>query len=816
MWISRLLHNIRIKRRRNTAIAQACEHSQPSAIAEFLKEYPDQETTIEARAIRECDSGGVWYGLMLALGLIQFSSPRALNVLRRLLDGRYSIPWNRLSEQQMSSIIDYLCNQGALAEVGQLAPHLNKKQIQALRLDQSHPAFLDLLKLLLDLKRPVDQIVDELLEAATKEVTTSLESDSSTFKRCEQASKMLLSEGHVNEALNILTVLSLGGIKPNEAALEQIATSLPNLSDDAIARAGNLFWRYPSQNWISILKDIWLSIADELRYDPEQEIPDRINPNLDAAANAVAVALGACAARDSSYRDFSEDIKLNEEEPDAIEKYNHTVTEYNQLIKQYRSSSSTRKQQKSIEERLKALKPQLENQSRFLKQQFKNEHSPGYLLLQVLRSSHIYPVSARQSAAWGLHLLRTHGHLKEETKNELFVALCEVNSAEDDQFRERHVRFLPGGSVLELTEALRNGLQWMSDLIEGEYSTSPHLEQANKLPDEFPRLQEIVSLIYEMLPGALNFLQHYPLRLMPLSYHKKLLGQYSKTGGSLVYWTRYTPPKDVGPVHMRYIGVEDRSTPNSMGIYYKLFSHPVLALPVIYHEFMHYGGPKGDPSQGIANETEVLLRELLFARYLIAQLAPPSDHELPAFEESLVQEIKRSELESLQWQLVHNFSDDMVLAHINREVIELYGEQLSDDEVEERLAQQMIQENLGIKLQNILLTWNPEITWPQLGSPKTKTVINHYREMHKRLWTRWHRVNPLERDSLLRSDPCLSQVMTWERYINRKYALQHLVPSPLADLDYILWLIVRRFDLNKTNGRDNGNDQEYDENAPQE
>src|SRR5262249_54077874 len=142
----------------------------------------------------------------------------------------------------------------------------------------------------------------------------------------------------------------------------------------------------------------------------------------------------------------------------------------------------------------------------------------------------------------------------------------------------------------------------------------------------------------------------------------------------------------------------------------------ILALPVIYHEFLHYGGPLGKPEDGIANETEVLLREILFARSLIARLAPKKDEELSAFERSLVDEIHAVGMQSLQWQLGCDLLNDSMLREINDEVIKLYGDKFSEDEARHRLALQIGADNRGIELENGLLTWTPEKKWPELGS----------------------------------------------------------------------------------------------------
>lgn len=60
--------------------------------------------------------------------------------------------------------------------------------------------------------------------------------------------------------------------------------------------------------------------------------------------------------------------------------------------------------------------------------------------------------------------------------------------------------------------------------------------------------------------------------------------------------------REAGRVHRRHLLLDDRSSPNSMGLCCRLLRHPVAALPAIYHEYPHYSGPDGDPDHRIENE----------------------------------------------------------------------------------------------------------------------------------------------------------------------------------------------------------------------
>ncbi|MGH9822130.1 MAG: hypothetical protein ACREDR_02565, partial [Blastocatellia bacterium] len=307
-------------------------------------------------------------------------------------------------------------------------------------------------------------------------------------------------------------------------------------------------------------------------------------------------------------------------------------------------------------------------------------------------------------------------------------------------------------------------------------------------------------------PGALAFLEKHPLRLMPLDVHKRVLGYLSMSGCRLMYWTRYTPPLQIGKVHRRYLTLDDRSLPNAMGIYYHLFRHPVLALPVIYHEFMHYGGPEGDPAEGISNEADVLLREIIFARYLIARLAPKDDQQIPEFEELLVEEIEKASMTSLRLQLTWDFDEDLALTHLNEQIANIYGVPLNEAQVQSRFGQQIMIDNLGTEIMNKteINGWHDEITWPELDKPATRELTGLYKSVLSRQWRRNHSISPADRDRLPKEPTSREHIHAWEAYIRRPRALDRLSLSWLASLEDLIMLIALRFDLSHTTETGNG------------
>src|SRR5262249_36307308 len=127
-------------------------------------------------------------------------------------------------------------------------------------------------------------------------------------------------------------------------------------------------------------------------------------------------------------------------------------------------------------------------------------------------------------------------------------------------FEERIIRILPDARLLELTRELADGLDWMTAIVDPD---GPNAGVQDNLRD-------VVKLLSAYLPGVLQFLHRFPLRLMPLERHRQILGLYSRDKVAITLWTRYTPPKwfpgakaeELGEVHKRYLEVDDRSAPN--------------------------------------------------------------------------------------------------------------------------------------------------------------------------------------------------------------------------------------------------------------
>jgi hypothetical protein len=270
---------------------------------------------------------------------------------------------------------------------------------------------------------------------------------------------------------------------------------------------------------------------------------------------------------------------------------------------------------------------------------------------------------------------------------------------------------------------------------------------------------------------------------MLLEEHKKVLGQYSKSKYNIIHWTNYTPPlwekgmlpDEAGVVNKRYITIDDRSKPNSMGIYYRLFEHPILALPVIYHEFLHYGGTKGIPSEGIENETEVHIREILFMKFLIAELAPTDYHKIPDYEQSIIDMIEDIELSTLGSQIIANINQDFDFKSMSDYIENIYGKPLEEPEVENAIQSSINLHNFLIGLDNkrneMKNNWFPDIEWPDLTSEENENLLIICKDILYHQYTSNNRVDKEQWNRIFQDEVCQKYLSSWNSYIHMKKSL---------------------------------------------
>jgi hypothetical protein len=443
---------------------------------------------------------------------------------------------------------------------------------------------------------------------------------------------------------------------------------------------------------------------------------------------------------------------------------------------------------RSLKDRIINIEREIRNEQEEIRQQL----SPGYLLLLALNDEQMYSVTIRQGAAWGLHLIRTQGNMDEDAKARIFESIRSAVTGEKSiDFCEKRIQLFDASELPDLIDSLRKSLRWMVEIAEGEYADKG-FPQWGKTQREcmkpYGKLDETATLLNKHLPGLMGFLKKYPLRLMRRDHHMSVLGNFVVKGCNIELWTRYTPPKHVGEVRRRYIKLCDRTIPNSMGIYYRLFGHPILAIPVVYHEYLHY--------TGIKNEAEVIMREIIFARGLIAKSAPRDSNFVPQYEMTLVKEITEVDMIGLIMQLFHDFRDDKILKEFNMAIAATYGRQLRFGEAKERSEEQILLLNLRLKVKNLQIIWCRNIMWPLLGTPETRSLTERFKNILRKRWTQRNNISPKERDNIMNDSVCREYMLAWESYCQETNALKILRATKnkviLTPLD-IINRIVRRF-----------------------
>jgi hypothetical protein len=767
-----LFHSIRRWFASYRAMDQAWIHEKPEPLVGLVKRYPEMADVILRKAWQHHDTGKDRLALVYSTALVLANSRAALDLIRSLLSyiprhpyHRDPVPSTKLSVPHLQALAAYLITRGRVADVERFYLACSDQQLQTVRPQQN-----------CSLYHPWSRVV-------------------------------------------------LG---------RRLANTLKEqMKDDEILRAADLLRHHPSLDWIAPLRKLWLGMDERVRQEhaggPDKiaEVDHGMSSKLELAANAVLAALGACASLDKSFRSFEQDEETSQGLSEAIDHHTRLVEYHNGLVEDYRKRAiDAFGKRTSVDRELSGEIRRVQDELAELSKRITNlrkrreEHSAGFILWCVVRETRRYPTSVRQGAAWGLHFLYHKGLLDETTRARVFIAINQaVSGPANRDFRERRVQLLPGQNQAELAAALHDGLQWVVDLAENNYTrgsveknttmaASPCLSKQALHGMSVPatssvwavpsveELEETVSLLCELMPEALAFLTQYPLRLMPLDDHSHVLGVYTQDGCSVSFWTRYTGEHFSGKVEQRYLRLVDRSTPNSMGIYYRLFRYPLLVLPVLYHEHLHYGGPHGDPERGIANEAEVLLREVLFARGLIARLAqsvPESD--VSAFERKLVNQALSEGLEGLLLQWLCDFDNEGELESINAMILATYGDRLFGAQAEEKIRRYFLEQNVEIQRANDTEAafWCPTIRWPLLED--ISSLSAQYSQILSRRWQCRHHLSRKERDSILLEPSSRASQIAWEAYCKRPQACQELVAARTRlalEPEERLRLIVRR------------------------
>jgi hypothetical protein len=314
-----------------------------------------------------------------------------------------------------------------------------------------------------------------------------------------------------------------------------------------------------------------------------------------------------------------------------------------------------------------------------------------------------------------------------------------------------------------MTLALREALAWMTDVLGDPEGMAPYAD-----------LEVTLRRLQEQVPAVAEFLRLFPLRLLSLDDYKQVLSAHLRNGCSLDFVTHYTPPWGAGKVHARRLYLQDRTAPDAMGIPYKLFRHPLLALPVIYQESLRHVGVPENLNRGISNESALVLYTHLFTRGLFAELAPAEDEAIASYEEEFVRLLRQTGMESLLYLMLADFDDNETLTQLNQEALETYGPELSLTEGLAKAEEVIAVWNERIHQENGRLIWDSGVRWPELDTAATKELTEALRRLLSDRWSRNHRVTPAERDRIWREADSDTARVVWDEYSGRADALERL------------------------------------------
>lgn len=209
--------------------------------------------------------------------------------------------------------------------------------------------------------------------------------------------------------------------------------------------------------------------------------------------------------------------------------------------------------------------------------------------------------------------------------------------------------------------------------------------------------QNLLKLAEEEVPGCMNMLQKYPLRLID-PVNAQTLGFYEFKPYIHEMWTQYQPPLNTGKVISRYHEVDDRTLPLSAGLNLQLFRDTYSVIPTIFHEYQHFDG---DP-----NEASVFLKTQFFSIGFYKR-HPNAKASRDAVFATLSEMMGMPPAPSKRGAL-------------NELIQKYYGKEVSPAEAIEHANAEIKHLNDVIYTINVRQTWDPSVTFPQLTDGEDK------------------------------------------------------------------------------------------------
>jgi GNAT superfamily N-acetyltransferase len=610
----------------------------------------------------------------------------------------------------------------------------------------------------------------------------------------------LLSDGHpafiaFKEIRQVNYLSRLLNQQVADGLVQRIAATYQFWPVEARISALQIIERHPKLDWLDVLKSEWLRIDNQVRQDTQGGFDSvhesSIEPDVELEAYHLVLAMAACASLDLSYTNLDHDeelVKALDAERKNCEllvaRYNDLVGQLSGLTRQPGWASSAPPKDENVVMQAQQLAEEIDRARNKYENNYwaaRGKFSVGSIFRMILANHQQYATGIRQAIAAGIHVLCRDSHLDRECKNELWdlvsrAVTADANSGVD--FRERRVLILKGSCRHEVQFSIYDGLQWIWQVVERAQLSWDDIRLAENFVISFETLETTIELLFERLPQVVSFLEQYPLRLMSPRDASTILANYRESGSNLSLWTRYIPPVYTGKVTHRYVSLNDRSKPNAMGINYRLFSHPLMAVPTLFHEYLHYAGPDHIPGQGIRNETEVWMRECIFFRDLFQQLAPENDELIPQFELEVYRAFRRanpgSNLEHSLRLIAANFDDNENFDLFNHMIYAMYRGDLNDEQAESKADEEIQKQNTVIELSNRTLIWDRHVQWPLLGTGQTHRLATQFRSLLINRYKQRHTLTYAERDRILAEDEIWHAHDRWKAYLKRGQAMQRL------------------------------------------
>ena len=580
--------------------------------------------------------------------------------------------------------------------------------------------------------------------------------------------------------------------------------------------AARLLSLAPAAAQSAALKQVWLlveQLGGAVERSPDRHTAprswDSVSTVVAQAGYAVSEALARSTAASGATVDLEQDEELchelrtlEDQIRPILDTYRRRADEYHQLGPGLQLGPATLDQVRHLRYELGRLELQLVPLLRakdLAWNTLRHRVSAAWLFLTVLRTASQHATATLQAAIGGLGQLLRSGVLSASSRNQVRTTMAAA-LMHGHGVRERMVLVLPEADKTEFAHALEEGLAWIlaadtltdPDVVpqvpvgaSGDDAAEPPLTSLTPTPpsefqvgdgpsprngagEDYSTLHRTVDVMLEHIPGLLKFVERYPIRLMTSEDLKGAFGVYSREGATIELWYRYDRPQERGGrVSERYLQLQDRTKPNSIGLHYRLLQHALLCCPVLFHEMMHYGGLDNDPAEGVDNELYVLICEIAFAKALLSRLAPIDPAAIPDYERNLVTMCDRLGHHGLLLQCLDEIDQDTRLAYYNTVIPFLYASRRSPD-------QAMAWQNRSIEWANRALTWCAWIRWPTLGNAQTILVTNEYRAALNRHASARHTLTAVERDRLLSTGPIPEYLAEWQGYKARVGSLRAL------------------------------------------